>query len=158
MISLSPKKIGITIEIFFFILIVFLPVFTYAQATQPPVTSPPAGTGITYECKETVNGETVYGNCKFNDLITATIKLVKFGVTITLMLSVVVIAFAGSKYMISGDKPGERQKANEMLRKVAIGIVFILAAWLIVTLIANSLLTPGVLELVPLGGSTQTAP
>ncbi len=106
-----------------------------------PVTKAP-DTGITYECvqKGVNGGPDVYGNCGFDNLIAGTRDLVNFGIKITLSFSVVVIAFAGAKYMISGDMPGERKKANEMLTKVAKGIAFILAAWLIVNLITSALL------------------
>lgn len=129
----SKKNLALLLTSFFLLL---SPGFLLAQATVNP--SP--DTGITYECPpEIVNGVSVYGNCKFEDLIKAVQYITNKLVLFTLSFSVVVIAYAGYRYMISGDNPGERTKANEMLKKVAIGIFFILAAWLIVTLITNAL-------------------
>ena len=113
-----------------------LPVFT--RAAQDTTAG---NTGITYQCQ---NGE-----CDFNDLILATKKVVDFGTTFALEFSVVVLAYAGFKYMQSGDKPAERTEANKMLTKVVVGIVVILAAWLAVHLITTSLLQGGYSNIIP---------
>lgn len=137
----KEKKI-ISFAILFFL---FSPISLFAQVTGAP---PPPNTGITYECPPTPgpDGKPVYGNCTFQDLINAIQKALNWGRNFALTFSVIVLAYAGWKYMISGDRPAERSKANEMLRKVAIGIFLILAAWLIVTLILKALgvTTPGV--------------
>ncbi len=78
---------------------------------------------------------------KFSDLIIAIQNTINFGVKFALAFSVVPIAIAGFLYLRSGDNPGDRTKANNMLKNVAIGIVVMLAAWLIVNLITNSLVT-----------------
>ena len=150
------KKIGTFLFIFSFIV---LPVFAYAQGTLPNNPSQPSGptqtggttsqnsgnTGITYVCNHGVGKE---GECDFNDVILAVQKVLKFARDFALFFSVIVIIIAGFKYMMSGDNPGERSKANEMFRKVAIGIFFVMAAWLIVTLITNALLLPGVSTII----------
>lgn len=143
--GINTKKFfaGLAGALLFFLIAV--PFFTKAD------TSVPSGTGISYECVQKgagPNGTDVYGNCTFADLIVGTKKVVDFGVKFALFFSVIVIAYAGFNYMISGDIPSKRQEANKMLRKVAIGIVFILCAWLIVTLILNAL---GVNNIVKLG-------
>jgi hypothetical protein len=101
--------------------------------------------GLTYECFNDGN----YGNCTFDDVIKATKNVVDTIIPIVLGFTVVVIAYAGFKYMISGDNAGARSEANKMLRNVAIGIFFILAAWLIVTLIARALLSPDFIAVTP---------
>src|SRR3989338_8017654 len=95
------------------LMLLFLsPIFAYSAAT--PETT--AGlTGITYEC--------VNGNCDFNDLVRATNKVVDFGRNFALMFSVVVIAIAGFKLMISGDMPKKREEAKAMFWSVGKGIV-----------------------------------
>ena len=130
------KKFSVIVWILFFA----LPMLINAQTPpgnippSPPVPTPaPAGaSGITWECSPP-------GNCTFGDLINAVKTVVKWGTIFALEFSVVVIAYAGFKYMISGEKPAERAAANKMLRSVVIGIIFILAAWLIVTLIISGL-------------------
>ncbi len=125
-----------TLKIFSTLLTLFLisiPIFVSAQQARND-----GGTGIVYDCS-VADPTRPPGECDFNDVIAAIKHALDVGTTIALEFSVVVIAWAGAKYMISGDKPNERREANQMLRKVAIGIFFILAAWLIVTLVLNGL-------------------
>src|SRR5262249_47708912 len=98
------------------------------------------------------NGKPVmlYGNCDWNDVILAVKNIVKWGTIIALQFSVVVIAYAGFLFMTSGDNPNKRDAAKRMLWKIVLGIVFILSAWLIVTLITNNLLNEEVRKFVPL--------
>ncbi len=126
------KKIGALVGMTVLFTLIFLPVFTYSAPSEATAGDT---TGLVYECGD---DETV-GNCDFADLIAAVKNVVNKGTIITLSLSVIVIAWAGFKYMISGDNPGERKKANEMLLKVVYGMVFIIAAWLIVSLILRGL-------------------
>lgn len=149
-------------QIFSLFLLTFmlLPFFSFAAVVGTPTQNDPTGvvdttgggkgTGLTYECSRVVGGITIYGDCGYDDLIRAIKKF--FGVAIPLALgfSVVVIAYAGYNYMISGSSPGKRTEANNMLQKVVIGIFFMLSAWVIVTLITNSLLKTDVNTLVPL--------
>lgn len=135
MISLNIKK---TFGLFILSLFI-LPYITFAQANVVQQAGSPAqggssGTGIVYECTATHPGD-----CTFDDLIKATIKLTNWVTVFTLQFSVVVIAWAGFNFMVSGDNASKRTQAREMLKKVAIGIVVIMAAWLIVTLILNGL-------------------
>lgn len=121
-----------------------LPVFVSAQPQGPAQVQ---NTGIVYDCQnEHANLASRPGECTFQDVLNAIKKVIDWATVFTLAFSVVVIAVAGGRLMISGDNAGERTKAREMLRKVAIGIIFILAAWLIVTLITNALLNSNIIK------------
>lgn len=101
--------------------------------------------GLTYECERTgLNNTIIYGECTFDDLILATKNLINKVIPIVLGLTVITIAYAGFIYMTEGASAGGRSKANNMFKNVAIGIFFILAAWMIVNLIANVLVSPSV--------------
>ncbi len=155
------KKILASLSTLVLISFFCVPVFVSAQGAQIPPspssvsqvqnnvagTNPSAATaakqtGITYQCGD---GPTA-GNCTFADFVTAAQNVVVFMRNIALMFSVVVIAYAGFKYMISGDNPKARGDANNMLQKGAIGIAVILGAWLIVHLIVSALVSPAVLQ------------
>ena len=69
--------------------------------------------------------------------------------TLALSFSVVVLVVAGFKYMTSGGNASKRQEANKMFTKVIIGIVVVVAAWLIVRLITSTLLDPSVVQFGP---------
>ena len=134
---LNTKKTGKLIGTFFLIVLLAVPFFAYSAESDA---SKNEETGITYECASVgPDGKEIIGNCDFQDLLNAVKKVMDYAVGFTLFFSVVVIAWAGFKYMISGDNSGERKKANDMLLSVVKGIVFILAAWLIVSLILRAL-------------------
>ncbi len=114
--------------------------------------------GITYECAPKValdtagnpikdkDGNTImkYGECTFEDLVEAVKYVVNWASAFAISFSVVVIVYAGANYMMSGDNPGKRKQANQMLQKVAIGIALIVAAWVIVKLITSALGVSGI--------------
>ncbi len=104
-------------------------------------------TGIVWECTGGSTGRA--GDCDFyKDLIPEVINIVNFGTVTALLFTVIVIAFAGWKYMISGPNPGKRSEANQTLLKCAIGIAVILGAWLIVHLITSTLLNSSIPNLI----------
>ncbi|MDQ5968914.1 MAG: hypothetical protein QG579_71 [Patescibacteria group bacterium] len=130
------KKISKFLGTFFTLALLIVPLFAYSAPSPDTLKTGNEGTGIVYEC---VDAKGVIGNCDFQDLLNAVKKVVNFAVGFALFFSVVVIAFAGFKYMTSGDNASKRTEANKMLLSVAKGIVFILAAWLIVSLILRAL-------------------
>lgn len=136
--SINIKRFGVigTITLLF-----CLPMFSIAQNTSPSPAET-GGTGITYVCNHGTPGE-----CNFNDLVAAIKKVVNWGTLFAIQFCIVVIAWAGFNYMISGDNAGARTKANKALWNVVIGMIFILAAWLIVTLILRVLGATSVVQL-----------
>ncbi len=143
------KKLNLHLFLIFSMIVFVL--FPFASHAQSDVTGGGAATGITYECSRVEAGKTIYGDCTFQDLIRAVQKFFGIAIPLALAFSVVIIAYAGFDYMISGANPSKRTEANKMFIKVAWGIFFMLAAWLIVNLISNALLNPNIIQLVPLG-------
>lgn len=126
------------------LLMVFLlsmPFFAFAQADQHEH-------GLTYECFTGTGDDAVYGNCTWTDLVAATMNVINKVIPIAIGFSVVVIAWAGFIYMTEGSTPGGRARANKMFRNVGIGIFFIIAAWMIVNLISNALLSNSVPRII----------
>ena len=82
-------------------------------------------------------------NCDFNQLVSAVKKVIDAAFGLGLTFSVVVIAFAGFKYMTSEGNPAKLKEAHDMFFSVAKGIFFVLAAWLIVNLIMTALVDQG---------------
>jgi hypothetical protein len=96
--------------------------------------------GISYTCTGTdANGNPTYDCETFADLIAAIKNVLNFATTIALSFSVVVIVYAGWLYLTSGGNPTQISRAHKMFGKVAWGIVWILAAWLIINLIMTTL-------------------
>ena len=120
--STNTKRISVIMVNISLILIFCMPIFSYAAAS-----------GLTWECNAGP------GQCTFADLIAAVQNLVRQVSLLALGFSVIVIAYAGFLYMSSGGNPGERSKANKVLLSAVKGIILILIAWLIVTLITKGL-------------------
>jgi hypothetical protein len=122
---------------------IFLLPFVAYSAQLSPTAGGGTRTGITYECSNGAAGE-----CTFDDLILAVRKFFNVAIPLALGSTVIVIVYAGYLYMTSGGSPGQRTQANKMFINVAWGIFFMLAAWLIVTLILNSLASTAVPRLL----------
>jgi hypothetical protein len=91
-----------------------------------------------------------YGECNYADLLRAVSRITTFAVEdIALPFSIIVIIYAGWLYLTSGGGQAQLDKAHGMFVKIAWGILWILAAWLIVSLITNNLLTPAARQAVP---------
>ncbi|MFA7216756.1 MAG: pilin [Candidatus Paceibacterota bacterium] len=115
----------------------------YANGSTPPPSGQTQGSGSGYTgVVPSCEGDT----CNFSDIIVTIKSLVNFATGIALMFSVVVIAYAGYNYMTSGDNAGKRAEANKMLWKVVVGIILVMAAWLIVNLIVSVLVDENLRE------------
>lgn len=136
------NTLSVLLSSFLFFGLFLFPLIAIGQSSTP-------GTGIAYEC----NSGGVIGNCSYADLISAVKRVINWLILFTLQFSVVVIAWAGFNFMTSGDSASKRTEAKEMLRKVAVGIFWVLAAWVVVNLIANTLLTQAVKGVVPIGAT-----
>ncbi len=133
------KKLLLLSGIFLSLFLYMMPTFAFAVEDPDSV----GKTGITYVCKD--------NECTFDDVVAAIQKVIGYAIKFGLMFSVLVIAKVGWIYLNSGGSASERKKAQEMMEKVVIGIAWMLGAWLVVTLIAGSLLRD---DLVKLGLST----
>ena len=144
MISMRTKIISL-VTVF---VLLCMPIFSEAEERGTTGNTPPppdyVDTGITYDCANE-RRDTKYGECTFEDVVKATKSLVNYAIKFALFFSVIVIAVAGGRYMMSGDNASERAKANKMLLSVVKGTVIVIAAWLIVNLITTALLRPGVI-------------
>jgi hypothetical protein len=112
----------------FIALIIFLPVLTFAEIV--PNCSP---------------------NCGYYDLLKLINNIINWIITISVPIAAGVFAWAGIKYMTTGVMD-QKAEAKEMLRKVLVGFVAILSAWIIVTTITNALLKPEFKTAVPVEG------
>lgn len=91
--------------------------------------------GLVYECVN--NG--VYGNCTFEDLVSATRNVMNQLTLLAMGFCVITIAYAGFLFLTSEGNPGKLGQAKGVLIKVVIGMCFIFGAWVIVNLISSAL-------------------
>ncbi|OHA86681.1 MAG: hypothetical protein A3A96_01395 [Candidatus Zambryskibacteria bacterium RIFCSPLOWO2_01_FULL_39_39] len=114
-ISNTNKKIDILL-LFLILFILIIPVFVSAQII--PNCSP---------------------NCGYQDLLKLVNNIINWIIMIAVPVAAGVFAWAGFKLMTTGIAD-EKSAAKEMIWKVFIGLVFILAAWIIVGTIIKALL------------------
>ncbi len=97
----------------------------------------PLGVG----CNEETNADGSFKNpCGFDDLMQQIQKLINFLLfTIAMPVTAIMFAYAGFLYIASGGNGGNIEKAKGIFKKVLIGFVLALAAWLIVKTIMVSL-------------------
>ncbi len=138
------QRVGVVGAIFFFI----MPLVVWGQVdtNQPVKTTQPVvkaeQSGIIYVCYDENKNPAPCD--KFSDLIGAINFFVNRAIQLALLFSVVPNTYAGWLYLNTGSSPGNKDKAKKMLTNVALGIVIMLAAWLIVSLITNALVKPDV--------------
>lgn len=81
--------------------------------------------------------------CGFNDLLVLVQNLITDMVVLSTLIATAAFAYAGFKLLVSGGNPSAKDKAKEIFRKVIIGYLWILGAWLIVYTISSVLLNDG---------------
>lgn len=77
--------------------------------------------------------------CGFSDLITLVQRAIEYVFILVVPIVAIVFAYAGYLYLTSGGNPGKRESAKNAMLKSLIGIVVVMSAWLIVTLIVKTL-------------------
>lgn len=152
------QKVQVVLLGLFLSISVSVPLLAYAQSND--MTGGGKWFGITYDCGvqsdgktqvyKTDKGQKLYGNCNYNDLIAAIKKTINVATMFALAFTVVILAYAGFKYLTSQGNPGKIGEANKMFWKVAEGIVYMLAAWLIVHFILVALTTVAVQQATPI--------
>lgn len=93
--------------------------------------------------------------CGYGELLQLVNNIIKWIIMISVPIAAGVFAWAGFSMMIGADNPGKRKDSIDMMKKVFIGFVFILAAWIIVTTITNTLLSPEFKGSVPVEGDNK---
>lgn len=135
---------------FFLSLSVFTLNFAFVNhsALAQPASSPTAPTDL-FPC-DPAQSDDLFQDCEFNDLLRlvkgVTGKLFTYG----MIFSSIIFAYAGFLYLTSQDNPGNRSRANGIMKNVAIGIALMVCAWAMVSLFLTALLDESFLKAVPL--------
>lgn len=77
--------------------------------------------------------------CGFNQLVILANNIIRFLIIIGASLASIAFAYAGWLYITSGGDTGKISQAKDIFRKIVIGFVMMLAAWLIISLIIGML-------------------
>ncbi len=80
-------------------------------------------------------------NCTVCHLVTLAQNLINAGIYISVFMSAIFFAYAGWLYLASGmENIGDKNRAKNIFKNVAVGLVIILGAWLIVDTIVSRLI------------------
>ena len=108
-----------------FLILILVPVFVFGQT--PPKESP-----IIPDCGPS-------GECGYYDLLKLVNNIIGWIIMISIPVSAGVLAYAGFLYLTTA-VADKRSEAKRMIQNVFIGLACILAAWIIVSTITNTLL------------------
>lgn len=112
------KFFALILPVFIFGIFLFVPNFVHAQNSLVPCTG------------------TSESPCGFTSFITLIQNIITFAIKyIIIPVGAIIFAYVGFLFLTSGGSAETRKKAKNIFIKVVIGIVVILAAWLIVSTI-----------------------
>ncbi|MBI4118297.1 MAG: hypothetical protein HY455_02060 [Parcubacteria group bacterium] len=102
------------------------------------------GQGVTQERGIVPCEGTVESPCNFDAFVLLIQQVIDFLLTsIAMPVAALSFAYAGYLYLTAAGNEGQAKKAIGIFTTVAYGIIFALAAWLLINLIVNTLLRPG---------------
>ncbi|MDO8510438.1 MAG: hypothetical protein Q7S15_02330 [bacterium] len=89
-------------------------------------------------------------DCNFGHFILLIQNFITFLIFyISIPLASIAFAYAGFLYMTAGGKPGQIERAHGIFWKVMWGFIWVMAGWLVVYTITNTLLDSGYSFLKP---------
>lgn len=98
---------------------------------------------IVPNCGFTLAGNTVNGTaCGWKDVLSLANNLLKFMIYLAVPIAAICFAYAGWLYLSSQGNSGKISRAHGIFLNVAIGLVIVLAAWLVVNQIMTTLANP----------------
>lgn len=124
--------------------LVFVPVYVGAQTTPKAVTGESLGL---FPCSGVVDPkDSTSKECTFNDVLKLADNIIKAIFFAIMLISPLLIAYAGYRYIVSGGQPAERAKASQQLLNLVIGLVIVACSYGVVKLVLNTLLQPTVIK------------
>jgi hypothetical protein len=116
---------GVVSLLFFFVL--FLPVLTQAADAR------------LVQCGNSDSSGVIANPCDFTDFVGLINRIIYWVISIAGVIFTISFIYGGFLYITSGVKPGNKEKAINLLWNTLLGFVIILISWLIVYTIINVL-------------------
>lgn len=89
-------------------------------------------------------------DCDFDSVILLVKGIFSRLIKYAFIISPILIAYAGGLYIIDGNKPGSRSKANTILKSIVIGLGVMILSWTIISLFLKIFANDRVIELSPI--------
>ena len=134
------KKVSVFVSSFVFFFVLLLP--SNIVFAQLPKLSNLCNTNVDQNTGQFVDP------CSFDHLLILANNFITFLMYLAIPLAAISFVFAGASLISSGGSEEKMRKAKSIFTKTAIGLVFVLAAWLIVHAIVNSLIDPSIKEAI----------
>ena len=131
------------IALFFVIFLLMIPAIVSASFFGP----------IVPQCS-TVNGATEL--CGFCDFATLAQNIIDFIIAFSIIVATFMIVYAGFLYISASSNPGQVGKAHHVFSITIVGLVIVLASWLIVNIVMITFLNGSIIQ--DLGGSWGNLP
>ena len=112
--------------LFVVVFLTIVPFFAFAQIIP---------TIVPEDCR----GADAAQNCGICDLAQLAQNVLNAGIYIAIFLSAVLFAWAGWKYVTAGGNVGKATQAREIFTNVLVGLIIILAGWLVVDTLMKTL-------------------
>src|SRR3989338_11553358 len=98
-------------------------------------------------CGNTVddNGK-ITDPCNFSCLVVLGDNIVSFFIYLAVLVAVAMFAYAGFLYLASVGDVGKMKEAHTIFTNAAYGFIFVLGAWLLVSIILGALVREGLLK------------
>ena len=116
----------VALVLFVVVFLTVVPFFAFAQVI--PIIVP-----------EDCRGANAAQNCGICDLAQLAQNVLNAGIYIVIFLSAVLFSWAGWKYVTAGGNVGKATQAREIFTNVLVGLIIILAGWLVVDTLMKTL-------------------
>lgn len=81
--------------------------------------------------------------CDFNGIVKLANNIISIGIYLAVLVAVAMFAYAGYLYLTSAGDTGKMKEAHTIFTNAGYGFLFVLGAWLLVTLILSALVKTG---------------
>ena len=95
--------------------------------------------GIVTDCGYDIGKNGKGRVCGFTDVIALISRIITYIIVLVIPIAAIVIAYAGFLFLTSGGNPAKKTAAKKAITSAIVGIIIILAAWLIVKTIVSAL-------------------
>jgi hypothetical protein len=114
----------------------------FLLAQDPPSSEMPEETKVILCNTKLVDGQFT-DPCNFEHFVELGRRIINLAIYLAIPLAALSFAWAGFTILTAGGNMGQRDKGKKIFTKVAIGLFWVLAAWLVINTILSALLKDG---------------
>ncbi len=93
---------------------------------------------------------TIKSPCTFGSFLKLVQNVINYLLILAVPIATAFFAYAGFLVMTSGDDSGRRGRAWQIFKDIGWGVFWILAAWMVVSIIVTTLANPNISKYIPI--------